>query len=135
MDNVRQKHVATDMSTTDFLVVTKRKLANLTDLVKIQSDQTQTKWKRLHWLRGYLWSENDVSKMPSTTATETADPMPKVQISELHAPNTNKTISKNHQLFKIVTPMLTDLNTFCLVIQTAFQCPRDFIKVSGHMPT
>ena len=105
MANALRTHANTITSATNAMAGIKRKSAEPTAQLKAPKGSDNKRWKRPHWTRSFLWSDNDISKSPSATATETTDLMPDVPLSELLSPIPNETISKNHHLFKIVTPI------------------------------
>jgi hypothetical protein len=70
-----------------------------------QNRAREERWKRPKWTRGFLWARGEPACTPSTTATETAPPLPSVPDSELRNSTALDTIAAYPQLFKIVTPI------------------------------
>ena len=122
--DVLRTHADTIMSATNAVAGIKRKTAEPTTPLKAPRGSDDERWKRPHWTRGFLWSDNDISKSPSATATETTDLMPDVPLSELLSPIPNETISKNHHLFKIVTPI--KVNHFEMLLASHPNWPLGF---------
>src|SRR5882724_10015390 len=121
MVDAHQRLVDTDTAVTTVLAGTKRKPVVSTNWETAPNDPNEQRWKIPCWLRGYLWSENEISKTPSATVTETTEPMLKVPLSELSSPIPNEMIAKNPHLFKIMTAIKVD--HFEKLLSTHPNCP------------
>ncbi|THH15423.1 hypothetical protein EW146_g5062 [Bondarzewia mesenterica] len=64
--------------------------------------------KAPRYLRGFLWSKDNLSVTPSATATETAAPLPSVPQDFVRDAVAQRTIQQHPDLFKIVTPINVD---------------------------
>ena len=116
MAAVHQKPVDSNMHVSSVVAGTKKRTAESINRSSAEKVDNNEKWKRPKWVRGYLWSENEISYTPSVTATETAPPLPDVPNSELILPILNKTIRDHPELFKIITPV--NIDTFEHLLET-----------------
>ncbi|KIJ36423.1 hypothetical protein M422DRAFT_179367 [Sphaerobolus stellatus SS14] len=65
----------------------------------------EERWKKPHYTRGFLWSDNELAGTPSASSTIFAQPLPSPPKSKLNNQIALKTIKENPSLFKIVTPI------------------------------